>query len=173
MATQIIKGDDLMLFDAQGKSYAYATAHTLTITADTSDTSSKDHGVWKGNEVSKISWEITSENLFTEDAYDTLFDSMINRTAITCAFGLKKDGDADKTVADGDYTNWTPDYEGATPASAKAKKVYTGTAYITSLTANANTGENATFSITLTGTGSIKKAENTFVVDANWNKAQS
>jgi len=28
---------------------------------------------------------------------------------------------------------------------------------ITSLTANANNGENATYSVTLTGTGSIKK----------------
>lgn len=34
--------------------------------------------------------------------------------------------------------------------------MYMGKVYITSLTANANTGENATYSVTLTGTGSIK-----------------
>ena len=38
MAQQIIKGDDLMLFNGKtGKSYAFATAHTLTITADTDE----------------------------------------------------------------------------------------------------------------------------------------
>ena len=46
MKPQCIKGDDLMLFNGTtGKSYAFATAHTLTITADTADTSSKDHGL--------------------------------------------------------------------------------------------------------------------------------
>ena len=43
---KIIKGNDLMLFDSAGKSYAYATNHTFSMTAETSDTSSKDHGLW-------------------------------------------------------------------------------------------------------------------------------
>lgn len=176
MAQQIIKGDDLMLFNGTtGKSYAYATAHTLTITADTADTSSKDHGVWTGNEVAKISWEITSENLYTSDGFDSLFNSMINRTAIPVIFGLKQKGEADKTVADGDYANWTPDYTTAETTGAPNpptedttnKDMYMGSAYITSLTANANTGENATYSVTLTGTGSIKHASGA-KVDKTW-----
>jgi TP901-1 family phage major tail protein len=147
MANQIIKGDDLMLFDAEGKSIAFATAHTLTITADAADISSKDHGIWGGSEVNKISWEITSENLYTSDAYDSLFNSMLSRQPITVYFGLKAENDPEKTVANGDYPNWT-----------KATGAYTGEAFITSLTANANSGENATFSVTLTGTGKISKA---------------
>lgn len=146
MATQkIIKGDDLMLFDAQGKSLAFATSHQLTISADAVETSSKDGGVWGSNEVNKITWEITSENLYTETAYDDLFDKMIAREAITVYFGTKKETDPDKTVADGDYDSWT---------GAKGK---TGKVFVTSLTANANTGENATYSVTLTGTGKISK----------------
>ena len=172
---QCIKGDDLMLFNGEtGKSYAFATAHTLTITADTADTSSKDHGVWTGNEVAKISWEITSENLYTSDGFDSLFKSMINRTAIPVAFGLKQKGEADKTVVDEDYANWTPEYKPdatGTPTAPEAdtttSKMYMGMAYITSLTANANTGENATYSVTLTGTGSIKYAAGA-KVDSTW-----
>lgn len=177
MAQQIIKGDDLMLFNGTtGKSYAFATAHTLTITADTADTSSKDHGVWTGNEVAKISWEITSENLYTTDGFDSLFNDMINRKPIDVAFGLKQKGKADSTVADGDYSNWTPDYgavvsENANPEAPSGdtteQKMYMGSAYITSLTANANTGENATYSVTLTGTGSIKHATGA-KVDTTW-----
>jgi hypothetical protein len=78
-----------MLFDSTGKSYAYATNHTLTITAETTDISSKDHGIWGASEVAKYSWEITSENLFTADSYNALFDSMIDGTAITIRFGIK------------------------------------------------------------------------------------
>lgn len=177
MKPQCIKGDDLMLFNGEtGKSYAFATAHTLTITADTADTSSKDHGVWTGNEVAKISWEITSENLYTSEGFDNLFDSLINRKAIKVVFGLKQKGKADSTVADGDYSNWTPDYgaevpENNNPAAPSdnttTKNMYMGSAYITSLTANANTGENATYSVTLTGTGSIKRATGA-TVDAAW-----
>ena len=175
MAQKLIKGDDLMLFNGTtGKSYAFATAHTLTITADTADTSSKDHGVWTGNEVAKISWEITSENLYTSEGFDDLFDSLINRKAIEVVFGLKQKGKADSTVADGDYSNWTPDYGATVPESGKpeapdstTKDMYMGSAYITSLTANANTGENATYSVTLTGTGSIKRATGA-KVDKTW-----
>lgn len=175
MAQQIIKGDDLMLFNGtSGKSYAFATAHTLTITADTADTSSKDHGVWTGNEVAKISWEITSENLYTTEGFDSLFNDMINRKPIDVIFGLKQKGEADKTVADGDYSNWTPEYKADTTGKPTAPEtdtttsnMYMGSAYITSLTANANTGENATYSVTLTGTGSIKHTTGA-KVDTTW-----
>ena len=146
MANRIIKGKDLMLFDSNGKSYAYATNHTLTITAETSDVSSKDHGIWGGSEVAKYSWEITSENLYTSEGYSDMFDTMITGQAITVRFGLKTDTGS-QTVADGDLANWTA-----------GSHYYTGKVIITSLVANANNGENATYSITLTGTGALSKA---------------
>ncbi len=146
MAENIIKGDDLMLFDADGHSIAYATQHTLTITADAADISSKDHGFWGGSEINKITWEITSENLYTTTAYDDLFNKMIAKQAITVYFGMKAETGTG-TVVDGDYEYW----------SKKTNSTYTGKVFITSLTANANSGENATFSVTLTGTGKIEK----------------
>lgn len=144
----IIKGDDLMLFDSEGKSLAFATSHVLTITANATDISSKDGGIWGDSEVTKINWEITSENLYTEDAYDKLFDSMIARTPIDVHFGIKKEVGSASQVGDGtgDLANWT-----------KGTKHRKGKAIITSLTANANTGENATYSVTLTGKGKLEK----------------
>ena len=148
-SNKIIKGRDLMLFDSDGHSYAYATNHTLTITAETTDVSSKDHGVWGASEVSKYSWEITSENLFTSSDYDKMFDAMLKGDAITVRFGLKTDPvDTSKNVADGDTS---------LPYWTSQNTYYEGKVLITSLVANANNGENATYSITLTGTGSIKK----------------
>ncbi len=149
MADTIIKGRDLMLFN-NDKSIAYATNHTFTMTANTSDVSSKDHGIYGGTEVTSFSWEIQSENLYTEQAYNDLFDAMLagaSGTKLTVKFGLKSET-GDGTVVDGDYPNWTP----------KATGYYTGDCYITSLTANAPNGENATYSVTLTGVGKIERA---------------
>lgn len=149
MANKIIKGKDLMLFDNNGHSYAYATNHTLTITAETSDISSKDHGIWGGNEVSKYSWEITSENLYTSEDYGLMFDTMLTGEPVTVRFGLKVDTGT-QTVADGDLEYWTSD-----------SSYYEGKVIITSLVANANNGENATYSITLTGCGALARKGNT------------
>lgn len=172
MAKQIIKGDDLMLFDSTGKSIGYATSHTLTLSAEAQDVSSKDHGIWTGNEVNKISWEITSENLYTTEEFDSLFTAMVARQGIIVYFGTKT-ASGELTVADDDFNAWSlaPTAnvaDGASEAvgtynatgSAAGTAGYKGKVFITNLQANANTGENATFSVTLTGSGKIEKLGN-------------
>ena len=144
MASTIVKGNNLMLFDETGKSYAYATSHTLSLTGNTVDITSKDHGIWTATEVASYTWEITSENLYTTTDYDKLFDAMISGETITVKFGLKSENDPTKTVADGDYENWTA-----------AGGCYSGKVFITSLSVNANNGENATYSVTFSGNGKI------------------
>lgn len=145
---QILKGDELMLFK-DNKSIAYATSHVLTITGNTVDIASKDHGFWGASEVGSLTWEITSENLYTQDAYDKLFDAMVACEPIDVAFG--KVANYNKNGIDNSTTDWTPD------TTTSTGSVKYGKAVITSLVANANTGENATFSITLTGQGAITK----------------
>ena len=141
MAT-IIKGDELMLFK-NDQSLAFATAHTLTISGSTIDISSKDHGYWGASEIGNITWEITSENLYTDADYDALFSAMINKEKVTVKFGHASAYDVNGL---GELSYWSPASTG----------LYTGEAFITSLTANANTGENATFSVTLSGAGALK-----------------
>lgn len=149
MANNIIKGRDLMLFNNDGHAYAFATNHTFTMTAETTDISTKDHGVWGASEVSRYSWEITSENLYTVEDYDSLFTSMIGGAPINVRFGLKENpSDPTQNPADGSYVpgHWV-----------SQSSYYQGKAIITSLVANANNGDNATYSLTLTGVGSISK----------------
>ena len=151
-APTIIKGRDLMLFNDSGHSYAYATNHTLSITAETTDVSSKDHGIWGASEIGKYNWEITSENLYTVTEYDQLFDIMIVGQPITVRFGLKQTpADPSLVPADGDQ---------ALPYWSSTNTYYEGKVVVTSLVANANNGENATYSITLTGSGTLKKVTN-------------
>lgn len=145
--SNIVLGNELMLFK-DGKSLAYATSHTLSITGNTIDISSKDHGFFGASEIGNITWEITSENLYVDSEFDGLFTAMVAKTPITVTFGH-----ADNYNANGlgdSSTNWIPD------ASVGAK-YYEGPAIITSLQANANSGENATYSITLTGNGALEQ----------------
>ena len=148
MGNTIIHGDQLMLFDSTGKALAYATSHTLTLTGNTVDISSKDHGFWGASEVGSVTWEITTENLYTDDDYDKLFDMMITAEPVTIAFAKASNYDKNGlTSTGGTVEAWTPDQ----------KNYRSGKAVITSLTLNANTGENATYSATFTGNGALIK----------------
>ena len=150
-STNIVKGDELMLFDAEGKALAYATSHVLTLTGNTTDISSKDHGFWGASEVGSITWELTTENLYTDDDYDKLFDIMIAGEPVTVAFAKAGNYDVNGlTSCGGSVSAWTPDQS----------NYRSGLAVITSLVANANTGENATYSATFTGSGALTKATN-------------
>lgn len=72
---------------------------------------------------------------------------MLAGDSMTVKFGLKQTPNpTDATVADSTLDNWTA-----------GAHYYTGDALITSLTANANNGDNATYSVTLTGVSQIKK----------------
>jgi len=147
---EIIKGDKLMIF-VGGQAIAYAKTHTLSLSANTVDIGSKDHGFWGASDVGKLTWEATTENLYTENAFDSLFNAYLNKTKVTIVFGYASNYDVNGlnlTEAQGDTrpASWTADQS----------KGYTGQAVITSLSVNANTGENATFSCTFTGAGAIQ-----------------
>ena len=132
-----------------GESIAYATNHTLNITLETKDTSNKDEGggSWVSEEAGLLSWEATTENLYSDDGegktYAELFDAMIAKTPIAAVFSLKSQADTVVNVPTG---GWTP----------KAPK-YTGNVIITSLSLNAPNGEYATFTANFKGVGALTK----------------
>lgn len=151
-SSTIVKGQELMLFQ-NGESIAFATSHTLTVTGNTTDISSKDHGFFTGTTLASITWEVSSENLYTDGAYDKLFDAMVNkRQPIDIVFGHYTEDTSLATVGivDSDKESWTA-------PSGNSTVFYTGKAYITSLTANAANGDNATFSVTLSGSGKLEQ----------------
>ena len=153
----IIKGGDMMLF-VGGKSIGYATNHTLSINADTKETSTKDSGgKWQTSEVGVLSWTATSENLMSNDqqgvGYQELAAYMMARTPITGVFTLEGNStDLDTNKLDNVPTGgWTPDND--TPT-------LTGQMIITSVELNAPNGENATFTVNFTGTGALTLSNN-------------
>ena len=155
----ITKGGDLMLFiDVNGtkKSIAFATNHTISISADTKETSTKDSGgLWQTSEVNMLSWTCSSENLIGDPmagiGYDDLFDIMVSRKPVTGVFALE-----------GDSTNYMEGKLGAAPAAGWKPKTddgYTGQMVITNLEKNAQNGENATFKVDFTGIGELTKVK--------------
>lgn len=142
----IVKGSSLMAFVA-GKSIAHATSHKFSTSAKLGSTADKDSGLWANNEVTGLSWEITSDNLYVVAEYDNLFDKLIVGDAIDVVFGLPSDYSTDglKVEDAGTEGGWT----------APTTNMYRGKAIISSLQATANAGDNATYSVTLTGTGAL------------------
>lgn len=135
-----IKGQELMLF-VNGKSIAYATNHTLNLSAELADVSNKDEGSgdWKVQEVKQMSWEATTENLYSVDGYSSLFTLMTAKTPITAVFAPKTETDIN--VPSGG--TWT------------ASSGYTGSVIINSIAVNAQVGDYATFTVNFTGVGAL------------------
>ena len=148
---KIIKGSDLMLFvklDAKLEAIAYATSHTLTLEGDEQETSSKDSGLWKEKQVTKLGWSATSENMVggvgADDAYTKLVELWMAREPIDVHLTLATEaGAADGAPAEG----WTPD----------ASKGLKGKALITGVSLNAPDAQNSTMTVSLSGTGKLSK----------------
>lgn len=144
-----IKGGNLMLF-LNGKSIAFATSHTLSISGDTQDTSNKDEGggLWGANEVSTYTWTVSTENMYADSGlsdnsstYSDLF-KLIGKEPVEAVFAVKSETDNTIPATGG----WTP----------KVPK-YTGKLVLTSLELNAPNGEYATFSAEFQGVGELRE----------------
>lgn len=149
----LVLGEELYLYIAMGakkEPIAFATSCNLQIDGETIDTSNKMAGKWASNLAGKNGYTITSDALYTQAtglySFDSLMAQMIkggNESKVTWYLGKAKDYTGAKN-------NGTPDFD-----LDETLSYYTGTAYITSLSLNAGTGEVANCSITLTGSGSI------------------
>ena len=148
-----IKGGSLMLF-LDNKSIAFATSHTLEISADMADTSNKDEGGgdWASQEVNLLSWTATSENLYSLDGegdnFADLFDIMVAKTPVDAVFCKKSAADSVTQVPTGGWS---------AQAAAASTPQYVGKVVINSLSLNAPNGEYATYTVNFTGVGALQK----------------
>ena len=90
MANKILRGNDLMIFkDTTGagtayKALAFSTSCQLSLTGNTLETSSKDGGKWTSKAVSKLSWSLTTDNLYSVEDFNALVNSWISREESWC-----------------------------------------------------------------------------------------
>ena len=145
---KVLKGKDLMLF-LGGKATALATNHKLSLKADTTDAASKDDGIWDESIVTKMSWEASTEALYSADknvnSYESLFDLMIKGDPVDVVCGVPANA-----------ANELPEDGWQVPGGEQVH--YKGKAIITSLECDAANGSNAKMSVSLKGVGALTKA---------------
>ena len=145
-----VNGKDLMLF-IDGKAIALAKTFSLTLNAETLDTSSKDDGIWEESElVQARNYDISADAVYCADAergavdltYDALFEKFVAGVAVPFVFGIPSN------VADTfPQTGWKAPTNGG----------YSGKMLITSLALNGNKGEAASLTLNGRGVGALAK----------------
>lgn len=152
----VIKGGHLMVF-LNNTPIAFATSHSFSKTLNTQQVSTKDHGDTAAVLPQNITWELTTENLYSLVGYETL-NTLFNAMA-----------EVDVYFGETTYSQHTSQESivEANPAKQNWSKEgfgESGKAYITSLQVTAAAGDNSTFSATFTGNGSLSSETPTYNV---------
>lgn len=147
--SDIVKGSALQITVGNSGVLGFATSHSLSITVNTTEVSSKDHGDYPGIVKQNTTWEVTCENLFCGQNWDELQALLDDDTPVTVSFvpvsNYNSKGIVQPETGDSvQPTAWTP-----------GSPIATGQAYITSFSVNAAAGDNATISATFTGAGPL------------------
>ena len=142
----IVKGSALMVF-LGGSAIGFATSHTLSLTTNTTEVSTKDHGDYPSVVAQSIGWEVTAENLYSDTGETTYMKAMLAKFPVDIKFAKVanySNTDEKGIIDNGEKSTWTA---GTVIAEGKA--------LITSFSINAATGDNATMSVTFTGVGAL------------------
>lgn len=149
-STDIIKGSKLMVFIKDNNTLvpiAFATSHSFQKQLNTQEITCKDFGDVAAILPQNYTWTMTTDNLYSVNGYKQVNDVFKQMKKVTVYFGSSN------------YNNESTqgsivDVEGATEWTTSGFGEQ-GDAYITDLQVTAQAGENATFTATFTGTGSL------------------
>lgn len=139
----LILGDELFVYTMVGEEWipvGFSTSCSLSLTADSIDTSNKFSGVWTSVLPSKISWSISTESLmsYAETGYGYFFDKLTKREAFELRFGQVM------SAEERDF-------------DLNEEKVYwKGRAYCTQCNLSADNGGVATMQIEFAGEGPLE-----------------
>lgn len=144
----ILKGSTVMVF-IDGNPIAFATSESLSITPNTTEVSTKSHGLYPSLIVNSIGWTVSVENLASDDgmkALNALVTSAKDSESVHLKFAKPSNFD-DKGIVNNEHADWTV----GTGAVIYAE----GDAILTSYSWNAPAGENLTMSAEFTGVGEL------------------
>jgi TP901-1 family phage major tail protein len=117
-----------------GEVMAHATSASFSISRDLRDKTSKASGGWQENLAGLMSWEMSGDAFIDIAASDAsmadCFTLLVAGAEVAAVFTVGTGGDT-----------------------------YTGTAFLTSISADAGVEENATFSLSLTGSAALVQVE--------------
>lgn len=144
-----IMGEQIQVF-LSGQTLACATSCKVNISADEIDISCKDSAGFANTLQGKISWNVTSDNLFVVGDYTKLVDAMLNKTILDLTFASVANFTA-ATEADADG------HRVPTGGWTSADDLYHGKVTVSSIDLTADNGQVATYSVTFNGHGALTK----------------
>ena len=134
------------------KTLAYGQSHSLSISNETQEVSSKDHGLHPDQLMAGSSWSISGEYLFTPENAN-IIQAMADSGQLY-SFCLATVTEADKWA---DGIQPVTDLTSQTAWTVGSAWVRYGNALVTSAEISAPQGEVATVSLELTGSGALLK----------------
>lgn len=140
----VIKGRDLTIWaeetDSKLKRLAKDRSCSISIEVDTKNVTGKTSGKWMKKRAVRLSWSMTSSNLYTHDGFEYLFDKLVKMEPVIVTFSPIR-----STVYDDQTWDDT--------------KRYRGEAIITQLSGSADLGDIGQISITLEGSGELSRVD--------------
>lgn len=134
MSGTVITGTDLVL-KMNDVIVGHAKSHTISISGNIIDKSSKDDALWNVKGSGRLGWNAKCDGLVSYDDtlcnYESLYTAMIARTAVTII---------------------------SVNTAGTPIKTYTGSAFISSLELTSPDDDNATFSVSFEGSGALTKS---------------
>lgn len=124
-----------------------ATGCSINFNVDAFDVTSKDSGSWRASVPGMKSWDMSTDNLYSEH-YDKLMALAMARTTIKLYWSP-----ATNTETDNEVTH-TP----SLTVDGQTFKYYVGDAWINSVSANAPNDDAANYSASFTGTGALTQS---------------
>lgn len=135
MSGTVVNGSDLLLI-MNNEPVAHAKSHSVSISSNVIDVSTKDSAEWTEKKAGRLSWSVKVDGLASYDAlkcnYETLFDAMTSKTPVTLASSL---------------------WHGA----ASGSPIYSGIGVITSVELTSPDDDNATYSCSFECTQGLTK----------------
>jgi len=156
-----IQGHDVMLFDANGHSFAFGTNASLSITQEMQDVSDKDTGKAGYKMPGAVSWSLSSDHTLNWDdfckfTYIQKYQSETNKLKIW--YGLRKGWEGGPDQGNNTYgmdssvnANGTDGYR----EIDSAKNAFTGYVFIDTITQNSSNGDAANYTVNFTGVGEL------------------
>ena len=144
-----LMGEDIQVW-LSGSCLACAQTCSVNISSDDIDVSCKDSYGFTNSLPGRITWNVSSDNLFVVDDYTKLVDAMLAKQTLTITFGSVSN------VAEATE----PDEEGHRgPGGGWKSKgdLYYGKVTISSIDLSADNGSIATYSVQFNGHGALAK----------------
>jgi hypothetical protein len=147
--SDILKGSAVMVF-INGEAVAFATSESLSITPNTTEISTKSHGLYPSLVVNSIGWTVSVENLASDNGVKTLnalVESSKNNVPVHLKFAKPGNFDS-KGIVNNNHDNWDD-------TNANTVIYAQGDAIMTNYSWNAPSGDNMTMSAEFTGVGEL------------------